>query len=473
MKNIFVFCFLSFLFSEGISQQVWTLEKCILYAQENNIRLKQQELDTRFMKNNLFKSKMDLLPDINASASQNYSYGRALDETTYEFTENQEVASTNVNLNSRVTLFNGLQQYNTIRQEEFNFLSGLQRLEQSKNNLSLNIASAYLQILFSTELLEVAENQLVVTNLQVDRTSKLVEAGSLPRGSLYEIQSQAAAEEVQIINARNQLEIDYLSLTQLLDLDTLDSFAIYMPEFGDIVDDEIIYTVREIYETALTVLPEIKAAEYNLMSAEKGLVIARGGRYPSLYMGVSFGTGYSDIRQRVISTEEITLPVGQTINGVPVTTTSQVPVFDNYPFTDQFSDNASTVISFSLNVPILNGWFVNNAVSNSKLNVLNEIYELENTEKDLYKEIQQAYADALGARKKYVASTKALQAMRESFNYTEQKYEVGLVNGFDYNAAKNQLTRTESDLLQAKYDYIFRIKILDYYRGIPLSLEEI
>lgn len=452
---------------------MWTLEECIVYARENNIRLKQQELDTRFMENNLFKSKMDLLPDINATASQNYSYGRALDETTYEFTENQEVASTNVNFNSRVTLFNGFQQINIIRQEQFNLMASLQRLEQFKNNLSLNIASAYLQILFSVELLEIAENQLEVTNLQVDRTTRLVDAGSLPRGSLFEIQSQAAAEEVQIINARNQLDIDYLNLAQLLDLDTLDSFAIYTPEFGDIGEDEIMHTPREIFETALNVLPEIKVAGYNLKSAEKGLAIARGGRYPSLYMGLSYGTGYSDIRQRVISTEEVTLPVGQTINGVPVTTTSEIPVFGNYPFADQMGDNASTVISFSLNVPIFNGWMVNNSISNSKLNVLNEKYELENTEKDLYKEIQQAYADALGARKKYVASAKALEAMKESFKYTEQKYEVGLVNAFDYNAAKNQLSRTESDLLQAKYDYIFRTKILDYYRGIPITLEEI
>ncbi len=431
------------------AQNIWTLEDCILYAFENNLQIKQQVLNTEYNENMLSQSRVSLAPDLNAGASHALSWGRALDQTTYEFTEEEQIMSSNMNITSSVTLFNGLQQYNTIKQNEFNLLASFQDLEKLKNDISLLIASAYLQILFNKELLGVAENQLETTRQHVERTRKLVEAGSLAKGSLLEIQAQEASEELNVINAQNQLDISFLTLTQILDLDSVGDFTIEIPEFEDIATQEILLTVNSVYNDALSILPQIKSAEYQLESSLKGLDIARGNRAPTLNLNGSFGTGYSDIRERF---NPATLEM------------------EPYPFSDQIQDNRSTTMSLGLRVPIFNGWMANTNISNAKLQVLNSRLALETEKNNLYKDIQQSYADAVAARKKYLATEEALVSMEESFMYTEQKFEVGLVNTVDYNTEKNRLTTTQSDLLQAKYDYIFRMKILDFYRGIPLSL---
>jgi outer membrane protein len=455
MEQIKHSVFLAAIFSLSLNnilsaQKVWKLEDCINYALDNNLQIKQQVLNTRHNSNVLLQSKINLAPDLNAGAAHGFSWGRALDETTYEFTEDQRIMSTNANVSSSVSLFSGLQQFNTIKQNEFNLLVSLQDLEKLKNDISLAIAAGYLQILFNSELLGVTKNQLEITQMQVNRTSKLVNAGSLARGALLEIEAQAASEELNVINAANQLDISYLTLTQLLDLDSVGNFKIEIPEFGDIADQEILLTVNSVFSEANSLLPQIKSAEYQLASSERGLGIAKGARSPSLYLSGSYGTGYSDNRKQFNpSTGQFDLP---------------------YSFSEQMQDNQSTTLSIGMRIPIFNGWSVNTNISNAKLSVMNSQLVLETERNNLYKEIQQSYADAVAARKKYLATQQALAAMEESFMYTEQKFEVGLVNTVDYNAEKNRLIQTQSDLLQAKYDYIFKIKILDFYRGKPLTL---
>ncbi len=454
MEQMKHFVFLAVLFGLGLNnilsaQKIWKLEDCINYAFENNLQIKQQALNTRYNSNILLQSKIGLAPDLNAGIGGGASWGRALDQTTYEFTENERILSMNTNISSSLTLFSGLQQYNTIKQNEFNLMASIQDLEKLKNDISLAIAAGYLQILFNTELLTVSKNQLELTGMQVSRTSKLVDAGSLARGALLEIEAQAASEELNVINASNQLDISYLTLTQLLDLDSVGGFHIEIPEFGDIADQEILVSVNSVYNEANAILPQIKSAEYQLSSSEKGLGIARGSRSPSLSLNGSYGTGYSDIRER------FNPATGQ---------------MEPYPFADQMQDNLSTTLNIGLRIPIFNGWMAGTNISNAKLSVMNSQLGLETSRNNLYKEIQQALADATAARKKYLATQQALASMEESFMYTEQKFEVGLVNTVDYNTEKNRLAQTQSDLLQAKYDYIFKMKILDFYRGIPLSL---
>lgn len=435
-------------FSAALSQDTWSLEDCIVYAYENNISIKQQGLTTEYNENLLNQSKIQLAPNLNAGATHYYSFGRALDYTDYKFKESN-FSSDNVNLSSSVTLFRGLQQYNTIQQNEFNLLASLQDLEMIKNDISLSLAWGYLQILFNMELLQISINQHELTLQQVDRTAKLVEAGSLARGSLLEIQAQAAREELNVIEAQNLLDISYLNLTQMLDLDSVGDFQIEIPEFGDVAREQILLTVGNVYRDALNVLPQVQGAEYRLKSANEGLAIAKGGRSPSLTMNAQWGTGYSDNRQLLnVETGEL----------------------EDMPFWDQISNNQNTVLSFGLNVPIFNRWMVNTNISNARLNVLSNSLSLETTKMDLYKKIQQAFADAVAARKKYLATEEALVSMEESFKYTEEKFEVGLVNTVDYNTEKNRLTTTQSDLLQAKYDYIFKMKILDFYRGVPIRM---
>ena len=437
--QLFIFAGLSF------SQNVWTLEDCIMYAFENNIVIKQQVIATEYNANNLKQSKYGILPNLNAGANQGMSFGHSLDFTTYEFVD-EKVSSTSMNVGSVVTLFSGLQQLNTIQQNEFNLKASLQDLEELKNSIALSIASYYLQILFNRELLGIAMNQHEITLQQVNRTAKLVEAGSLARGSLLEIQAQAAAEELNVINAENSLSLSYLDLIQTLDLDSVGDIEIIIPEFNDIVRDPIIITVGSVYNDALNVMPQIKGAEFKLKSAYERLSIAQGSRSPTITFNANWNTGYSDA---------VTNPREPTVN---------------YTFQDQIADNSRTSLTLGLNIPVFNGWMVNTNISNAKLNVNDSQLQLETTKNNLYKAIQQAHADAVAARKRYLATEEALVSMEESFKYTEERFEVGLVNTVDYNTEKNRLTATQSDLLQTKYDYIFRMKILDFYRGIRIVL---
>lgn len=446
-----IFCLL--FFTSGKAQIIWTLEDCIIYAYENNINIQQQVLNTQYNDNLLKQSKINQLPNLNAGVNQSFLFGRSLDETTYRYTESQKTVTSNVNVLSSVTLFQGLQQRHTIHQNEFNLMSSLQDLEKLKNDISMLLASGYLQILFNMELLEVAEIQHETTLQQVERTSKLVEAGSLARGSLLEIQAQSAGEELNVIEAQNALDISYLTLTQMLDLDSIGDFEIEIPEFGDVARDPINLTVEEVYREGLNVLPRIRSAEFQVDGAEKGLSIAKGGRSPSLTLRGSYGTGYSDARQQLLGLDP-------DLN----------PIWEDYPFWDQMKDNRNIGVTFGLNIPIFNKTMISTNISNARLNVMNYELTLETTKMDLYKSIQQAYADAKAARRAYMATETALVSMEESFKYTEEKYEVGLVNTVDYNIEKTRLTNTQSDLLQAKYDYIFKMKVLDFYRGVPIRL---
>ncbi|HPE23602.1 MAG TPA: TolC family protein [Bacteroidales bacterium] len=428
-------------------EKAWTLEECIAHALQNNIRIKQQEIMTKYQVNALEQSKLNLLPTLNGSASHNYAFGRALDETTYEFTENETVQSNNFYAGSNVTLFRGLVNYNTIQKNKYQVLASEQELEQFRDDISLNIALAYLQILLNQELVTATEAQVDLTMQQIERTRKLVDAGSVAGGNLLDIEAQAAREELQLVNLRNQLTLSLLSLAQMLELESMDGFNIAVPVIS-VRDEAVDGNPAAIFSIAEQTRPEILSAEYQLRSAEYDLAIARGNRSPRLNLGASMSTGYSDKRLK------------------PVT-------FESYPFGEQLNDNLNYSLGFSLNIPIFNGWQVNAGIKNSKLGIENSKYALENTRKQLYKNIQQAYTDATGALKKFHASEKAVASMEEAFRYAEQKLDVGLVTAIEYNQSKTQLLNAQSEMAQAKYEYVFKTKVLDFYRGIPLTLEHL
>lgn len=449
---ILLLCFFSR--EVGAQRKVWTLDECIYYAIDNNIQIKQQDLQTRYQKNSLDLSKLKLLPSLNGSGSQNYSWGRSLDQTTYRYTEDQRVISNNFYLGGNMNLFNGLQNYNTIKKYEYELLAGEQDLLNIKENISLTVALNYLQILLNKELVSATNEQLQITLQQIEKTKKLVDAGSVAMGNLLQIEAQAAQEEVQLVNLQNQLDISYLDISQLLELKTPEGFEVVVPEILIDTNAVIGETIDEIFQLASGTRPSIKGPELLLAAREYDLKVAKGGRSPRLSMNHSVTTGYSDVRQKILGLDPNTNEI----------------LYGDYPFAEQFTDNRSYALGFSINIPILNGWQVNKNIANSKLNIENSRYVLDGAKKQLYKNIQQAYADASAALKKYTASRKAVISMQESFRYTEQKFNVGLVTPVDYNASKTQLLKAQSDLSQSKYEYIFKTKVLDFYRGIPLSL---
>lgn len=424
-------------------EKVWSLEECIRYAIDNNIQIKQQVLQTEMQKNTLDLSKLKLLPTLNASLSHDYTFGRALDFLTYKYIDHNTLYD-NFYLGGNITLFNGLINYNTIQKNKYELLAGEQDLQNIKDNISLSIALAYLQILLNKELVIANNTQLQTTRQQIEKSRKMVDAGSVARGNLLQIEAQAAQEEVQLITMENALETSYLTLTQMLELKSPEGFEIAMPLISVDTAATITGKIDEIFNVAVQNRPEIKSAELKLESSKYDLKIARGGRSPRLTSSHSFGTRYSYVFRDT----------------------------NNVSFQDQIKNYKNYGLGFSLSIPILNGWQVNKNISNSKLGIANSEYSLEASKKNLYKSIQQAYADAVAALKKYSASTQAVIYSEEAFRYTEVKFNQGMVTSVDYNTAKTALLKAQSDMSQAKYEYIFKTKVLDFYKGLPLNLNK-
>ncbi len=468
LKSIILIVFI-FIADSTFSQELWTLQQCVEYAYQNNIQIKQQKLNTELTKNTYTQSKLSILPNLNAGADYSMYYGRSVDPYTNQFSDNNGKSS-NLSLSSSVTLFNGLQTLNTIKKNKLNFLAALQDFEKMKNDIGLNLSGAYLQILFNRELVKIAENQLELSKNQEKRVKIIVKAGKLTAGDLLEIQAQIANEELQLINSENQLDNSLLLLKQILDLKDSITFNISEPIIDEIENTVIPYTVEEIYEKAQE-LPQIKGAEFRVSAAERELSVSKGGRSPRLTSSATYGTGYSDRKQNLIPGDTIPMPIGY-VGGTNSLVFRDSPTFSqsDYLFLDQFKENGSTTLGFRLTIPIFNNWQTQTNIKNSKINTLNNKLALLSAKNNLYKNIQSAYLDTESAIARYKSSKKAVLANEESFKYSEKKYELGSMNTIDFNTAKNNLVRAISDYIQAKYDFLFKKSILDFYAGNEISI---
>ncbi len=456
------------------AQEAWTLEKCVEYALTNNIQIKQQMLLVKSGQATVFQDQLNLLPTVNAFAMHGYNWGKTVDRYTNQFATKQ-VQTDNFYLSSSVTLFDGFQKINRIRQSKMELQAANYDNDKFMDDITLGIATGYLQILFYKELLKTAENQLSATDLQVARLQKLVDAGALAIGDLYNIQAQRATENVQVVDARNNLDLSYLTLTQMLDLPSTDNFEIEIPDLELGAQPSLTAKPEQVYEYALENQPMIKSAEFRLKSTEYLLDQSRGALLPSLSMQGSLGTGYSGAASKVIDSY---VPAGTQVIGfidVPgglqdVYSLKYDPVWKNNTFSDQVSDNVNKSLSFNLSIPIFNGWASRTSISKAKMNVENSRYNLDLKKLELRKTIQQAYADAKAALNKYQSSITGVEAAHESFRYAEQKFTVGSLNSVEYNNSKINFEKAESNLLQAKFEFIFKTTVLDFYMGKPITL---
>ncbi len=470
-KWIFIIGIL-FCFQNTYSQNKWNLEQCIDYALKNNIQIKQQSLNLDLAKSNLWQSKMTLLPTLNGGITHAYNYGRTVDRYTNQFATS-EVQSDNFYLNSNFVLFNGFQLLNTVLQNRLNLQASKYDVEKMKNDVALNVATAYLNVLFAIENSENTQKQLEISELQLKRTQKLFEVETISKGDFLNIVSQVSSEQVQVVNAQNMLDMAYLTLKQMLNLNVAESFEIEKPTISIATDKFFLEKPENIYNNALGNQPEIKSYNLKQQSAQKGLAIARGARYPSLSIQGSYGTGYSGASQELVLPATLNgfSPIGFTGAGDTVYSPNYEYNYRKKPFKDQIRDNDNKSIGFYLSVPVFNGWRTNSEIKRAKINLTNSQYTLQLAKDQLNKTIQQAYADALAAFKKHEAGVKAVEAMEESFKYFQQKFDVGMVNSVDYNDAKTKLFKAKSDLLQAKYEFLFKAKVIDFYMGKPLSLK--
>lgn len=460
------------LFGQEAKPTIWNLQSCIEYALKNNIQIKQQLLNEEILRQEAIRSKCAVLPSLNASASQGYNWGRTVDRYTNQFSESQ-VQSNNFYLSSQVTLFNGFQQYNSIRQSQLSLQAGRFESEKYKNDLALGVATAYLNILFVKSLVQNATLQKQITEIQVERTRKIVAAGALSEVNLLNIEAQLASEDLQLTTYQNQLTIAYLTLTQMLDIQIAEGFEIDVPNINVQGKPELILSPLEIYKSALMKMPEIQAAELRERVAQRGIRIAQAGFSPSLTLQGSLGTGYSNGSKAMTDI----VPNGYQTIGVVEGTTTQVlaPVYQyNYAtksFDDQINDNLNKSLSFNLSVPLFNGYQVRSMVARAKINYEIAEYNTDLQKNQLYKSIQQAFTDAQAALKKYYSADKAVKAYQVAFEMINQKFALGSASFYEYSDSKAKYTKAQNDLIQAKYDYIFKTKIIDFYMGNPIKLD--
>lgn len=439
MRTHILACLLFFLPAVSFSQETWSLEKCIEYALTNNLQIKQSRLDMEIADENVLQSKGQFLPSVNGNAYHQFNYGRTIDPYTNQFATDW-VQSSNFSIGADLVLFNGLQNYRNYQQNKYALEASRSGLKSTEYDIILSITQAYMEILFTIENLKVAYSQVATTEQQVERTRKLVNAGSSAQSDLLDIEAQLANEELNVVDLENQQSISYLNLLQLLQLSGETDFAIETPDSTSTVPEQLPPSPEGIIGIALSSYPSLQQAEYQKLNAESYLRLTRGGYSPTLSLSGRIATGYSGIRTYDFSTEVMT-------------------------FGDQFDVNLNRTIGFNLTVPIFNRFTTYTNVGKAKIQLEQANTAFEQEEQRIRQTIEQAYADAKAAYKRYYATEKSMRALEMSFNYAEKRFDVGAINAVDYTVAKNNLTQAQADLIRAKYEYRFRFLILQLYKG--------
>ena len=444
-----------FFIISGISfsqTKIWTLNECVQYAIKNNITIQQTALD---LQTNAVTKKAALgsfLPSANANASHSWNIGLNQNITT-GLLENQTTQFTSAGVNANITIYNGLQNQNRLRRANLAILASQYQLSKIENDVSLNVANAFLQILFSKENLKVLLEQLSNDDKQLQRTTELVTAGVVPRGDLLDSKATVAADKQRIVIAENTLIISKLSLAQLLQLADFRDFDIASDEVNAFQKSTILNEKPEaILDKAKQERVELKIAKANLELAEKDIKIAKGAYQPSL-------TGFYGFSSRVSYADRI---IGISSTGSPITS-------GPLPFFDQFSNNKGHNFGMQLNIPILNGFAVQNNVARAKIALERSKIASKQAELDLERNVYNAINDAKGALNSYESSLIALEARSEAFDYAKEKFAVGLLNTFTLNQAQTLFTNAQSEVIRTKFDYIFKTKVVEFYFGIPLS----
>lgn len=425
------------------AQDSWSLERCIRYAWDNNLTIRQQSLETVRSEAMLTQSRLSFLPSISASFGHNLNWGRSVDLQNLEIIHNKLSQSTSASANASIYLLDGLSKLNNLKSSRKSVEISLQEVERLKDEISISIVKSYLQILLSKEIEVSAIESLNAVTAQRERTKLLVEAGNQPYSSLLEIESQLASERVQAVTAGNQVITNTLALQQLLDLPYDPEFRIEIPDTDCLLPESTDMDTEEIYSAAQS-MPVIQSARLALDKGELDLRTACGQYYPKISLSASYGTFFSS--------------------------STFAPDGSVYPFFEQFRDNINPSISIGLTIPIFNNWSTKANVENARAAKESLELDLKIKQQTLYKEIQTAVTEAGTYLRQMEAALANMNSMRESFRYVEEKFNAGALNGTDYTVAMSNLKKAESEYLQAKYQYIFQLKIIDFYKGVPLSL---
>jgi len=449
MKKINCFS-LIFILLFGLSIQAqtkkWTLEECVKYAIDNNISIKQTELDTKTADIDKKGAIGNFIPSLNSNANHSWNVGLNQDPTT-GLLRNQTTQYSSMGAGVGFDIYKGMQNQNTLRRANLSIIAAKYQLTKMQEDVALNVANAFLQVLFNKENLKVQQEQKAINEKQLLRSEELVKAGSVPRGDLLDIKATVAADEQRVVAAENALLISKLSLAQLLQLKEFYDFDVTDDTSVKDENNILAQTPIAIYDKAKELRTELKIAKTNLEIAEKNVAIAKGGFQPTLQ-------GFYNINTRISYADTYDFQTG----------TAQPAA----PFGQQFKDNKGQAFGAQLSIPIFNGWSARNNVERSKVSLEKSKIAVEQEELALQRNVYTAFTDAKGGLNAYESALSALDARQEAYNYAKEKYAVGMMNSFDFNQSQTLYTVAQSEVLRTKYDYIFKIKILEFYFGIPI-----
>ncbi len=422
-------------------QSAWSLRQCCDYAIEHNISIKQQQNQCRQRELDLSTAKNSRLPDLNGSLSQNFSFGRGLtSQNTYT---NTNTSSTSLQLGTSIPLFTGFEIPNQIKLNQLNLEAATADLEKAKNDIRMQVAQAYVQILYDMEMADVAHRQVAIDSAQVARLQAFVKNGKASGAELSQQKATMAHSRLTATQADNNLKLSILSLSQLLELPSPDGFSVVRPSLesvDNLMAQDHLTTPDQIYAEALGIKPEILSQQLKLKGTAHQIKIAQAGNYPTLSLSGGLGTNYY-----------------------------KTSGFKGDGFGKQLENNFSQYIGLSMSIPIFNRFQTRNRIRSARIDQANQQLQLDNTKKALYKEIQQVYYNAQNAQSKTQSSAEAVQSSKDAFQLTQAKYENGKSTITEFNEAKNNYLKSESDLVQARYENLYQHALLEFYRGKDLN----
>ena len=419
------------------AQETWDLQRCITHAIEHNLSIKQKEAARNQSEVELNTAQWSRMPNLNGNIGQSFNFGRALQaDNTYG---NRNTRNTNFSLGTNIPLFTGMQIPNSIALSKLNLKAATEDLAKAKEDISIQVASYFLQVLFNEELTKIARNQVALSQEQLDRKIAFFRNGKASEAEVLEAKSRLAQDQLSLVQAENNHQLALLDLSQLLELPSPEGFQINVPDIDNF--SAHLTLPEEVYAQAMMNKPAIKAAQYRLQGAEKSIKIAQSGYYPQLSFGAGIGTNYYHL------------------SGI-----------ENAPFSAQWDQNMNKYLQFSLSIPIFNRFQTRNRVKSARIQHTALSWQLEESKKALYKEIQQAYYNALAAESKYKSSQSANESAEASFRLMSEKYANGKASATEYNEMRTAWMKALSDGVQAKYEFVYRSKILDFYKGVPVTL---
>ena len=469
-KSLFlIFLILS---SISFSQEKWTLEMCVKRAIDENISIKQSELD--YVDSEIDKKNAigNFIPNINIGSNHSWNVGLNQNITT-GLLENITTQFSSMNLNLGVDVYNGLKNIKQLHLANLRLLSSQFQLANMKEDISLLVANSYLQILFNKEFIKIQKSQLELSKSEVERATELVENGVIPRGDLFEFEANLASVEKNLIDAQNSYALSKISLAQLLLIENFQNFDIADEEYELKITNILDKSPEEIFAVAVSTKNEIKLFETNLDIAKKNLELNKSFLQPRLSAFYSYSTriAYSD---RLIGTGNFeNVPIGfvENTNQRVLTPIQSTKVVGAKSFSDQFENNAGQSFGLSLSIPVLNNFSVRSNVNKSRVNILRNENQLLQKKLDLENTINQAHKDAQGAMKAFTASNKSLESRKLSYDYAREKFDLGAMSSFDFTQVKQRFESAQSDYITSKFDLIFKIKVLEFYFGVPISLD--